>query len=275
MTGRDMPDRSDDPLYGDVPTRVLLHNAPLVRVLAQVRFTKVAKIGDEKYIADFQEAIRKEYPHFQADKVRNVELLVSDGGIEHNEVEATVWRFFDTTKTIRVSLNTESISLEASKYISRQDFLDRLNAILQSLCDTIIPPLVSRVGFRYVNRLTDQNNLASLSKLIQPELLNVLQPTLTEHIEISMTEVVSNTKEGKLIARFGKAPPNYSHDPEVAPPAPQHSWVLDVDSFSTACEGAEFNPDFLCQKLDNVASRAYAFFRWSVTAEFLKIFGAK
>ena len=275
MTGRDMLDRSNDPLYGDIPTSVLLCNAPLVRVLAQVRFTKVAKIGDEKYIADFQEAIRKEYPHFQADKVRNVELVVSNEGIEHKEVEATVWRFFDTTKTIRVSLNTESISLEASKYISRQDFLARLKTILESLCDTIIPPLVSRVGFRYVNRLSDQNDLVSLSKLIQPELLNVLQPNLTEHIEISMTEVVSETKEGKLIARFGKAPPNYSHDPEMAPPDQRNSWVLDVNSFSTACEGAQLSPDFLFQELDKVAARAYAFFRWSVTAEFLKHFGAK
>lgn len=275
MTGRDMPDRPKDPLFGAIPASVPLSNAPLVRVLAQVRFTKVAKIGDENYIADFQEAIRQEYPHFHADKVRNVELIVNDGGISHKEVEATVWRFFDQQKTIRVSLNTEAISLETSLYVSRQDFLARMQTLLDALCQTINPSLVSRVGFRYVDRLTAQDDLASLSSLIQPELLNVLQPNLTNHIEISMTEVVGNTKEGKLIARYGMAPPNYSHEPEVAPPVQQSSWVLDVDSFSTACEGAQLNPVSLRQELDKVAARAYAFFRWSVTNEFLNRFGAK
>lgn len=113
--GKNMPDRSSDPLFGAVPDSVPLSNAPLVRVLAQVRFTKVAKIGDENYIADFQEAIRQEYPHFHADKVRSVELIVNDGGIAHKEVESIVWRFFDPQKTIRVSLNTDAISLETSQ----------------------------------------------------------------------------------------------------------------------------------------------------------------
>ncbi|MFV1528753.1 MULTISPECIES: TIGR04255 family protein [unclassified Phaeobacter] len=275
MTERDMPNRSNDPLFGAVPASVPLDNAPLVRVLAQVRFTKVAKIGDENYIADFQEAIRQEYPHFHADKIRNVELIVNDDGIAHKEIETTVWRFFDPQKAIRVSLNTESISLETSQYTSRQDFLDRMQTLLVSLCETINPSLALRVGFRYVDRLTDQGDLASLSSLVQPELLNVVQPNLTDHIEVSMTEVVSKTQEGKLIARYGKAPPNYSHEPEMAPPVQQSSWVLDIDSFSTACKNTQLNPVFLRQELDKVAARAYAFFRWSVTDEFLNRFGAK
>ena len=273
--GRDMVDRSNDPLFGAVPQSVPLNNAPLIRVLAQVRFTPVTKIGDESYIADFQEAIRQEYPYFHADKVRKVELIVNDGDVEHKEVETTVWRFFDPDKIIRVSLNSEAISLETSKYVSRADFLARMNILLCSLRDTINPSLVSRVGFRYVDRLADESDLSSLSELIQPELLNVLQPNLTDHIEISMTEVVSNTKEGKLIARYGMAPPNYSHEVEISPPIPRQSWVLDVDSFSSACAGTQLIPDSLCEELDKVAARAYAFFRWSVTNEFLNRFGAK
>ena len=32
---------------------------------------------------------------------------------------------------------------------------------------------------------------------------------------------------------------------------------LDIDSFSTKCEGSEFDLDFLCQELNEVAARAY------------------
>jgi len=61
-----MADRCDDPLFGEVPERVLLSSAPLVRVLGQVKFPRIAKIAEESYIANFQEAIRGEYPHFQS-----------------------------------------------------------------------------------------------------------------------------------------------------------------------------------------------------------------
>ena len=48
-----MADRCDDPLFGEIPERVLLSDAPLVRVLGQVRFPKIVKIGEESYIAEF------------------------------------------------------------------------------------------------------------------------------------------------------------------------------------------------------------------------------
>ena len=87
-------------------------------------------------------------------------------------------------------------------------------------------------------------------------------------------EIAATTKEGKLIARYGLAPANYSHDPDMAPPVGERSWVLDVDSYSTDCAGQEFEGKMLCNELDKVAARAYAFFRWSVRDRFLERFGA-
>jgi uncharacterized protein (TIGR04255 family) len=273
MMDTDMSNRPTDPFFAEAPERVLLNNAPLIRVLCQARFTPVEKISDKSYIADFQDAIRQDYPYFNADKVQAVEVKVSDHGIEHETVETTVWRFFNSDKTIRVSLNSEAISLETANYVSRKEFLDRMEKLLASLCETIKPSLATRVGFRYVDRLTNPQDLQELPNLVHQELLNVLQPNLTQNIEISMTEVVSRTKEGKLIARFGMAPANYSHEPEVVPPHSDVSWVLDVDSFSTACSGQQLEPVSVRSELDKVAERAYAFFRWSVTEEFIKRFG--
>jgi uncharacterized protein (TIGR04255 family) len=138
-----------------------------------------------------------------------------------------------------------------------------LDFVLGCLEQTIGPRLVQRVGFRYVDRLQGEGLIGSLDKLIQPELLNVLQPNLTSNIDISMTEITANTKEGKLIARYGLAPVNYSHDPDMAPPIGERS------------ANKEFETKMLCAELDKVAARAYAFFRWSITDQFLKQFGAK
>lgn len=269
-----MDNRNEDPLFGEIPERKLLNDAPLVRVLGQVRFPKIVKIAEESYIADFQEAIRKEYPHFQSDVVQGVELNLSGQELQHRVMNAVIWRFFDPTRVLRISLSQDAISLETAKYVSRDEFLERLGFILNCLQETINPSLVQRVGFRYVNRLQGEELLGSLDKLIQPELLNVLQPKLTSNIDISMTEITATTKEGKLIARYGLAPVNYSHDPDMAPPVKERSWVLDVDSYSTGCAGQEFDAKMLCGELDKVAARGYTFFRWSITDQFLKQFGA-
>ncbi len=103
----------------------------------------------------------------------------------------------------------------------------------------------------------------------------MLQSGLIQHIDKSMTEITGTTKEGKIIARYGLAPPNFSHDPDMVPPVQEQRWVLDVDSYSTDYDGQEFDTKMLLIELDMVAARAYAFFRWSVTEKFLERFGAK
>jgi uncharacterized protein (TIGR04255 family) len=270
-----MADRCDDPLFGEVPDRVLLSNAPLVRVLGQVKFPRISKIAEENYIADFQEAIRDEYPHFQSDTIQGVDIVIDGNEVKHRQVTTVVWRFFDARRVLRVSLGPDAITLETASYVSRDDFLSRFEFILGKLVETIRPKLVQRVGFRYVDRLQDPDDLEVISDLVHPELVNVLQSGLVEHIDFSMTEITGSTKEGKIIARYGLAPPKFSHDVEMAPPVDVKSWVLDVDSYSTNCEGQIFDTQMLCAELDKVAARAYAFFRWSVTEKFLERFGVK
>lgn len=270
-----MADRCDDPLFGEVPERVLLDSAPLVRVLGQVKFPRIAKIAEESYIADFQEAIRREYPIFRNETIQGLDIAIAGNEVKQRPVTSVIWRFFDAKEVLRVSLTAEAITLETAAYVSRDDFLTRFRFILEKLVETVRPSLVQRVGFRYVDRLQDPNDLAALSDLIYAELLNVLQSGLVQHIDISMTEITGTTKEGKIIARYGLAPPKFSHDPEMAPPVSVKSWVLDVDSYSTNCAGQSFDIQMLCAELDKVAARAYAFFRWGVTEKFLERFGAK
>ncbi|RVT86636.1 TIGR04255 family protein [Rhodobacteraceae bacterium CCMM004] len=270
-----MADRCDDPLFGQVPDRVLLSNAPLVRVLGQVKFPRIAKIAEESYIADFQEAIRDEYPHFQSDTIQGLDIVINGNEVKPRQVTTVIWRFFDARRVLRVSLGADAITLETASYVSRDDFLSRIEFVLEKLVKTIRPSLVQRVGFRYVDRLQDHADLEAISDLVHPELLNVLQSGLVQHIDTSMTEITGTTKEGKIIARYGLAPPKFSHDVEMAPPVDVKSWVLDVDSYSTNCDGQSFDTQMLRTELDKVAARAYAFFRWSVTEKFLERFGAK
>ena len=194
--------------------------------------------------------------------------------MQHRATEIVVWRFFDLKRINRVSLAADAITLETAQYASREDFLERFKSVLEALSSTISPTTRSRVGVRYVHRIQEERDLGLLVKLIQPELLNVMQPELLQQIDFSMTDIACQTKEGRLIVRFGMAPPKFTHDQDVLPAVENPSWVLDIDSISTKYEGNKFDPEFLSRELDKMAARAYAFFRWAITDEFLQHFGA-
>ncbi len=141
-----------NPLFGEIPEQVHLNNSPLISVLGQAIFPKIVKISEEGYIGDFQESIRGDYPHLQRDNIQSVEVNLNQSGMQHQTIETIVWRFFDLERTIRVSLGTDAITLEFSKYVSREEFISRTRSILDALSSTISPVTVIRIGCRYVDR---------------------------------------------------------------------------------------------------------------------------
>lgn len=270
-----MPSDANDPFFGSVPESLHLRNAPLIRVLGQVMFPRIVKVGEEAYIADFQEAIRHDYPNFSAEPLSGLEINMTAGMPQARPISTTIWRFLDAENNWRVSLAPDALTLEAITYSSRADFLARMEAVLMSLAATIRPAQVQRVGYRYVDRISDTASLDRLPELIRPELLGVLASNRFDSVDISMSELIAATAEGKLIARYGAAPKGVSHDPNMAPPVGVASWVLDVDSFAINPTPVGFHASEICAKLNKVAGRAYAFFRWAVTDEFLAHFGAE
>jgi uncharacterized protein (TIGR04255 family) len=182
---------------------------------------------------------------------------------------------FDPTKTWRVSLNSTAISLETLQYTSREEFLKRFQLLLSALAETIKPSPATRVGFRYVNRLENPDDMILLGELVHPELIGILANRLPGQVEQTISQAQCRTAEGLLLVRWGMLPPGVSHDPDMAPPANSPSWMLDIDSITT--EGmakSGFEPEKLTSLVDNMANRAYAFFRWSITDKFLDRFGA-
>ena len=49
-------DSTENPLTGSPPPEVPLANAPLIRVIAQVRFPLIASVENRSFVAPFQEA---------------------------------------------------------------------------------------------------------------------------------------------------------------------------------------------------------------------------
>ncbi|MCE9583617.1 MAG: TIGR04255 family protein, partial [Planctomycetes bacterium] len=140
----------DDPILAPLPKEVPLANAPLVRVIAQVRFPLVVAIERRDFIAPFQEAIRAKYPvlrqEFAQPVVMNMSGLASGQG-------QTAWRFLDVTGAWRVTLTADFLALETTSYKSRSDFLDRFRQLIVALDTHVEPKVMDRLGVRYIDRI--------------------------------------------------------------------------------------------------------------------------
>ena len=265
------------PLATGIPEEVHLPEAPLVRVIAQIRFPKILSIHKEDCVADFQEALRADYPHLQRNEVRNIDIT---DGHDPSISYAIIWRLTDQQEPSnwRVSLGTDFIALETSSYRSRRDFLDRLQTVLATVEKYFQPAEAQRVGLRYIDRLEGEA-VNRIGDLIKGNVLGILEPGLTQLEPIrsalihSMTHVQLKAAEGMIQGRWGNVPANETYDSEVLQPIAKPSWVLDLDMFSL--DVSPFKSKELVAMAGTFAERTYSVFRLMVTDEFLKFYGGK
>lgn len=258
------------PFSGPTPVEVALRNAPLARVVAQVRFPVILAIDGPGGVRSFQEAIRPTYPVLKEEDVREVTV----GALGDVKVsKGTLWRFADADDRWRVSLSTNFVALETRAYISRADFISRLSDIIQAAETAFQPQVAERLGLRYVNRV-EGTALERLSSLVRPEMLGVWSSPIAPLVRLSITEThFSLLDQGnEILMRHGLLPAQMTYDPAVEP-VQSPSWVLDLDGFRAT--RMSFDAVELSELADRLAEQCYRLFRWIVNEAFLREHGAE
>lgn len=263
-----------DPLFGDTTDSIPLKNAPLIGVLFQVKFPRIARITEESYIANFQDSIRTEYPHFRSETRHGVEIEIIEDRIQPQKRTDICWRFLNVESTNRITLSANAITFETKNYTNRDESLNKFTNVLENFIQTINPIITEQLGVRYINQLHGDATLSQLESLIRTELLNTIMLNKEENIEFLKTDFTGKTAEGKIIAQYGFMPPNITYDIDLITPIEQISWILDIDSLCPNMN-QEFKTELVVTNLDNLAARAYTFFRWCISEEFLTHFGAQ
>lgn len=257
---------------------VHLDRAPLARVLAQARFPPILAISKANEVASFQEALRETYPNLNHEQVHSIELV---GGQTPNVQQGLVWRLADgeTEPAWRVSLGVDFVALETSNYDSRDDFLARLGDVLSAVEESFKPASASRLGVRYIDRLTGAA-FKRINDMIHAEILGVIRPTdtldssLTESVIHQITEAQFQAPGGARVqGRWGQLPGNTTYDPDVLKAVEVPSWVLDLDMFTTQSQG--FVSQDLVTTARGFAECLYWLFRQMVTVEFLRFHGGE
>ncbi len=262
---------TETPLMGPPPPEVPLPDAPLVRVIAQVRFPMVASVEKRDFIATFQEAIRADYPVLRPEESRSV--VLGPKGVMDARAN-TVWRFHDGSGAWRVSLAPDFLALETTRYTSRDDFLGRFGSVLEALVTHVDPKVADRLGVRYIDRVTG-SNLSDLPRLVRPEVCGILSTAFAKLARQAICEAVFDLpgNAGQVKTRWGRVPAHGTVDPASVDAIDEPSWLLDVDAFQA--EQRALDVDSVLQQARGFAERIYSVFRWAVTDEFLRRYGGQ
>jgi uncharacterized protein (TIGR04255 family) len=260
---------TEDPLVAPTPTEVPLENAPLVRVIAQVRFPTILAIEQRDFVVPFQEAIRSTYPVLRQEQAQGV--LVSPAGVTPVKPQ-TAWRFADVAGHWRVSLTPEFLAVETTKYTSRVDFLARLRTVVAALDEHAEPKLIDRLGIRYIDRITGAA-VDDIANLVRPEVRGITGTPVASRAAHALAETMFELDDVRMVARWGLLPPGATVDPAAIEPASDKSWILDLDMFNA--NPIPFSVDRVVADAKRFAERIYTFFRWAVTDDFLRRYGGK
>ncbi len=260
-----------DPLTGSLPAEVPLPNAPLMRVIAQVRFPPILSIEKRDFVAPFQEAIRARYPILRAEQTRGV-LLGTQGSVPMSP--AVTWRFTGLDEKWRVSLATDFAAIETTAYDSRSDLLARLEEVILALGTFVAPRTVDRLGVRFIDRITGAA-VSEIERFVRSEILGIAGTAIARHTSHALSDALFSlpNQPAQMRARWGLLPPNTTVDPSAIEPIEEPSWILDLDTFSSGPH--PFESAAILSDARDYAERAYGFFRWVVTDEFLRFFGGK
>lgn len=248
---------------------VRLYRAPLAKVLMQVQYSRTPQLVTDRAEALIAEALgrypvrRRQITAGVPNVVVNGQQLQLPGGVTPGVALA----FSDPKSVWQVTVTETAVALETTDYSTREDFCGRANEVFAAIASVALPPVVDRVGIRYIDRLTGEA-VAEVPRYVLPELsalVGRMDSSLVLHHSISESQIEIGGEE-RMLVRSGLLPPGGAFDPAL-PALAVESWLLDMDVFTTQA-GFAFDPDELTERLRRYGETVYAFFRFATTEAF-------
>lgn len=249
--------------HSDVPA--LLTQAPLARVLVQVRWPELSSFDLESVAATMARQLSDGFPLKRRDS--EVQLLFTPAGPQQ-QANGFVHRLTSAADDWTISVGESFIALETSAYKGHEDFIARLRGALDALNETAKIPVVTRIGYRYTNRIVGVDDLARLSERFAPSVLGgVGDAPAGSTLVHSITESVYRLDGAALLVRSAQVGANESIDPTLAP-VQEKSWILDLDAYDESRN--VFTVDSVCERVNDLSAIASGQFHALTTEEFTK-----
>ena len=132
--------------------RFIYEKAQLVEVICQLRFPTILSISAREP-AEFQEAIRGDFPQYQRLQERPQPKLTGAPGnfrVEEGD-KITNYQFLSADGKWKVNLTNSFVSLATPAYTTWEDFAAKLDLVLSQFIPIYRPAYFERVGLRFIN----------------------------------------------------------------------------------------------------------------------------
>lgn len=236
--------------------RCIYSRNQLGEVICQLRFPEILTINTTSP-AEFQEAIREEFPVYAARK----EPAILKPGTPPQQPGMN-YQFATADGIWRVNLTSRFISLATSSYTRWEDFAAKLDRPLAAFIRIYRPAYFERVGLRYLNFISRnalELNHTPFNSLISPAYLGILSDR-----EISETSVTRTTVDADVAIRAGcrakiHAGPGMVHRPGQTDAEPK--FILDFDLYMPG----KLPLNLSAGALHTLHAQAYPLFRGAIT----------
>lgn len=245
--------------------REVFPRRPLKSVICQVRFNEILRIGSEEP-AEFQSKVVDIFSKFT--RTQTVALAFGGGQVGASPAGGAAWQFSTGDDTHVLGLSTGALSLESRAYTDFTKFTELFKIGLDALVAVYSPPMLSRLGLRYVNEVIrissspearlDWNDW--INRDLIPQVAR--EPSLRDGLVQGSGHLVTIRRpDGFVNVRYG------FQQGQLADGRPAEAFTLDMDSFADA----EIVPSDAISRARSFNIWLYQFFRWAVGAEMLEV----
>lgn len=242
------------------PKRVL-SKAPLVLVLAQVRFSPLMAMGD--YISKIQDSLRRSgYPVNNTSQVQEISFGPQGPKSSIN----WRWEFLSKERTHSVVVNEGFAVVQTSAYTDFDEFQKRVLDAVQTISDVVGGLLVTRIGLRYVDLIRPLEG-ETWDVYVQPGMRGFSGKQYSTP-PLQLHQVTGATPAGQMHVRLLQNRKGVFLPPDLVPEglafripeqAPNELFtILDIDHFTEL--STDFDRDLLQQKfwqLKNIAHKTF------------------
>ncbi len=243
--------------------RCVYEKNQLEQVICQLRFPEILAI-EAKLPADFQEAIRADFPRYSSRKEQPAPKLTGTPGQMNLEKPQPVTnhQFVSEDGVWRVNLTSRFISLACTRYTRWEDFAGMLDKPLAAFIQVYKPAWFERIGLRYVNVISRKTlglEGELFRNLITERYLGILsdeqvaEPTAIRS-SVDADVAIRGGCRVKLHAGPGQVRRGNVQDPEV-------KFIFDQDLYM----GGKVPVNLSAGALQTLHTQAFAIFRGAIT----------